>query len=122
MNKNSANLSISKIQARRTQQGTSFQPPTLEGKIMSSVQPSPQASALSPAPRLSWRRRTIAFYTQAFGAIELGRLPGPELAHDRVGDAPLMLVDEYVEQGMLSPQSQGLTVTSTFTSPMSTRL
>lgn len=49
----------------------------------------------------------IAFYKAAFGAVEGGRLPGPDgrLMHAqiRIGGASLMLVDEFTEQGMLSP-------------------
>ena len=49
----------------------------------------------------------IAFYVKAFGAVELARLPGPDgrLMHAmvRIGDSPLMLVDEYPEQGGASP-------------------
>ena len=51
----------------------------------------------------------IAFYVKAFGAIEQGRLPGPDgkLVHAmiRIGDSPLMLVDEMPEWGALGPQS-----------------
>jgi PhnB protein len=49
----------------------------------------------------------IAFYTQAFGAIELARLPGPDgrLMHAmlRLGDSMFMLMDEYPEHGGLGP-------------------
>ena len=51
----------------------------------------------------------IAYYIKAFGAIEQGRLPGPDgkLMHAmiRIGDSPLMLVDEMPEWGALGPQS-----------------
>jgi uncharacterized glyoxalase superfamily protein PhnB len=51
----------------------------------------------------------IAFYQKAFGAVEQGRLPGPDgkLMHAmvRIGDSPLMLVDEMPEWGALGPQS-----------------
>lgn len=49
----------------------------------------------------------IVFYGKAFGAVELARLPRPDgrLMHAmvRIGDSPLMLVDEYPEQGCASP-------------------
>jgi len=49
----------------------------------------------------------IDFYVQAFGAVEQGRLPGPDgkLMHAqvRIGDSPLMLVDEMPEWGALGP-------------------
>ncbi len=51
----------------------------------------------------------IAFYQKAFGAVELARLPGPQdkLMHAliRIGDSPLMLVDEFPEWGSFGPQS-----------------
>lgn len=51
----------------------------------------------------------IAFYTKAFGAVELLRLPGPggKLMHAalRIGDSTLMLVDEMPEWGALGPKA-----------------
>lgn len=51
----------------------------------------------------------IAFYCQAFGAVELARLPMPDgrLMHAmiRIGDSPVMLVDEFPEQGCRGPQA-----------------
>lgn len=51
----------------------------------------------------------IAFYQKAFGAVELARLPGPQgkLMHAllRIGDSPLMLVDEFPDWGALGPRS-----------------
>jgi uncharacterized glyoxalase superfamily protein PhnB len=51
----------------------------------------------------------IAFYKQAFGAVEVTRLPGPQgkLMHAmlRIGDSALMLVDEFPERGCSGPQS-----------------
>jgi len=53
----------------------------------------------------------IAFYVQAFGATELMRLaePGGKIAHAeiKIGDAPIMLADEYPEMGVVSPQALG---------------
>ena len=49
----------------------------------------------------------IDYYTRAFGAVELARLPGPDgrLMHAmlKIGNAPLMLVDDYPELGSLGP-------------------
>lgn len=75
---------------------------------MNTVQAIPPGfSSITPHLVCRGAAEAIAFYTQAFGAIELARLPGPDgrLAHAeiRIGDAPLMLVDEYAEQGMLGP-------------------
>jgi len=77
---------------------------------MSTVQPIPSGfTAITPHLVCRGAAEAIAFYTKAFGAVELGRLPGPDgrLAHAmiRIGDAALMLVDEYPEQGMLGPQA-----------------
>jgi uncharacterized glyoxalase superfamily protein PhnB len=51
----------------------------------------------------------IEFYKNAFGAVELARLPGPEgkLTHAmiRIGDSNLMLVDEFPDWGSLGPKS-----------------
>ncbi len=49
------------------------------------------------------------FYKQAFGAVELGRLPGPQgkLMHAmlRIGDSAVMLVDEFPDFGSFGPKS-----------------
>ena len=67
----------------------------------------PDMTAITPHLTCRDAAAAIDFYKQAFGAIEGGRLPGPDgrLAHAliRIGGACVMLVDEYVEQGMLSP-------------------
>ena len=53
----------------------------------------------------------IEFYKKAFGAAELTRLAGPDgkLMHAmlRIGDSPLMLVDEFPEMHVRGPQSLG---------------
>jgi uncharacterized glyoxalase superfamily protein PhnB len=49
----------------------------------------------------------IEFYKNAFGAIELARLPMPDgkIAHAmmRIGDSAIMLNDEFPEWGAVSP-------------------
>ncbi|MGH8177093.1 MAG: VOC family protein [Steroidobacter sp.] len=51
----------------------------------------------------------IEFYKKAFNAVEEMRLPGPggKLMHAmvRIGDSPLMLVDESPEWGALGPKT-----------------
>jgi uncharacterized glyoxalase superfamily protein PhnB len=51
----------------------------------------------------------IEFYKKAFGATEMLRMPGPggKLIHAmlRIGDSPLMLVDEFQEWGSKSPNT-----------------
>ena len=53
----------------------------------------------------------IEFYKEAFGAVEVDRLAGPDgrLMHAmlRIGDSALMLVDEYPEMQALGPQALG---------------
>lgn len=51
----------------------------------------------------------IDFYVKAFNAVEVARLPGPDgkLMHGmvRIGDSPLMLVDEFPDWGALGPKA-----------------
>lgn len=51
----------------------------------------------------------IEFYKKAFGAVEQGRLPGADgrIMHAmlRIGDSPVMLVDEMPEWGALGPKT-----------------
>ena len=51
----------------------------------------------------------IEFYKKAFNAIELGRLAGSQgkLMHAmiRIGNSPVMLVDEFPEWGSFGPKS-----------------
>ena len=57
----------------------------------------------------------IAFYKEAFGAVEISRLPGQDgkLMHAsiRIGDSVVMLADEAPRWGSLGPKSlKGSTV------------
>lgn len=51
----------------------------------------------------------IEFYKKAFGAVETGRLPGPQgkvmHAQLRIGDSPIMLVDEFPDMSALGPKA-----------------
>ncbi len=53
----------------------------------------------------------IEFYKEAFGAVEVDRLPGPggKLMHAmlRIGDSPLMLVDDFPEMLVQDPKALG---------------
>jgi PhnB protein len=55
--------------------------------------------------------RAIEFYKQAFGATEMMRLaePSGRIGHAdlRIGDAVIMLADEYPDMGVKSPQAFG---------------
>jgi len=58
----------------------------------------------------------LTFYQQAFGAVELGRMPGPggKIVHAemRIGDSPIMLADDFPEYGSRGPRAlQGSAVT-----------
>jgi PhnB protein len=60
--------------------------------------------------------KAIEFYKKAFGAVEGGRLPGPDgrimHAQIRIGDSAVMLVDEMPEWGALGPKAlKGASVT-----------
>ncbi|MEP6506192.1 MAG: VOC family protein [Betaproteobacteria bacterium] len=50
----------------------------------------------------------IEFYKEAFGAIEMFRLAGPDgkIVHAmvRIGDSPLMLMDQFEEMGAKGPK------------------
>ena len=53
----------------------------------------------------------IEFYKKAFGATELARMAGPggKLMHAmlKIGDSPIMLVDEFPEWGGTGPKTLG---------------
>ena len=55
--------------------------------------------------------RAIKFYQDAFGAKEGMRMPQPDgkigHAEIRIGDAPIMLADEFPDMNFRSPQSLG---------------
>ena len=54
--------------------------------------------------------RALDFYKKAFGAKETMRMPhGDRIGHAeiRIGDAPVMLADEFPQMGMRSPQALG---------------
>ncbi|MDB5959206.1 MAG: putative enzyme related to lactoylglutathione lyase [Massilia sp.] len=67
--------------------------------------------SLTPHLICTGAAEAIAFYQKAFDAVELGRMPGPggKLMHAmlRIGDSPLMLVDEFPEWGSKSPATLG---------------
>ena len=55
--------------------------------------------------------RALAFYKQAFGAVEKFRMEGPDgkIGHAEIliGDSVLMLADEHPEMGVCSPETIG---------------
>lgn len=75
---------------------------------MSTIKPIPDGMTML-IPHLICRDASaaIAFYVKAFGAVEQGRLPGPDgkLMHAMIyiDGSPLFLFDEMPEWGALSP-------------------
>ncbi|WP_036168507.1 VOC family protein [Massilia sp. 9096] len=74
----------------------------------SSVHPIPEGyHSVTPHLVCAGAAQAIAFYTQAFGAVELGRMATPDgrIAHAeiRIGDARIMLADHFPEYGSRDP-------------------
>ncbi|SAK75427.1 glyoxalase/bleomycin resistance protein/dioxygenase superfamily protein [Caballeronia glebae] len=74
------------------------------------VKPIPEGMhSLTPHLVCAGAAQAIEFYTRAFDAVELGRLPGPDgkLMHAmvKIGDSVLMLVDENASCGMFGPKA-----------------
>ena len=77
------------------------------------------SAKLSPAGRITVTaylivknaNAAIDFYQRAFGAVEISRIIGDDgrigFAELQIGDARLMLSDEYPEIDVLGPQSRG---------------
>lgn len=77
-----------------------------------STKPIPDAyRAATPYLIVDGAARAIDFYRTAFGATELVRLADPtgKVMHAelRIGNAPLMLADEFPDMGYRSPKSYG---------------
>ena len=54
--------------------------------------------------------RAIDFYREAFGAVELYRLPmGDRIGHAevKIGDTPIMLSDEFADMNVRGPNARG---------------
>lgn len=92
------------------------------------TKPAPQASSrpVKPVPDgmhtvtphlvVAGAAEAIEFYKKAFGAVEGMRVPTPngKLMHAmvRIGDSPVMLVDEFPDWGCLGPKARnGTSVT-----------
>ena len=76
------------------------------------VEPMPaEYSGVIPYLSVNDAAAAIEFYKQGFGATELMRLPGPDgkLGHAeiRIGNALVMLADEFPDYGNLSPKTLG---------------
>lgn len=68
-------------------------------------------SAVTPYLALRGAAQAIEFYKKAFGAKEIVRMPGPEgkigHAEVQIGDARVMLADEFEAMAFLGPQTRG---------------
>jgi len=76
------------------------------------VQPIPAGySVVTPYLAVRGAAQAIEFYKKAFGAKEIMRMPGPDgklgRAEVKIGDARVMLSDEYEAMGFLGPQARG---------------
>jgi uncharacterized glyoxalase superfamily protein PhnB len=74
------------------------------------VKPVPEGMhSVTPHLICAGAANAIEFYKKAFGAVETARMPAPDgrIMHAmiRIGDSPVMLVDEMPEWGALSPKS-----------------
>lgn len=67
--------------------------------------------SVTPYLIISGANEAIDFYQQAFGAVELFRMPAPggKIGHAeiKIGDSPIMLADEFPEMGYKSPRTLG---------------
>ena len=76
-----------------------------------SVKPIPEGfNSVTPHLVVKGAAQAIEFYKNAFEAVEMVRLPGPDgnsVMHSslKIGNSVVMLVDEYPDMGCLSPQS-----------------
>ena len=86
--------------------------------VTRSVRPIPEGyHSVTPALLVRGAAQAIDFYTRAFGARELGRMSAPDgqriwHAELQIGDARLMLADEFPEMGGHAPESLGGTPVS----------
>src|SRR5919199_81258 len=86
--------------------------------VTPSVRPIPEGyHSVTPALLVRGAAQAIDFYTRAFGARELGRMPAPDgqriwHAELQIGDSRLMLADEFPDMGGHAPESLGGTPVS----------
>jgi PhnB protein len=79
---------------------------------MANVKPIPEGyHSVTPYLHCNGTSKAIDFYKQAFGAVEIMRMPGPggKVSHAeiRVGDSHIMLSDEFPEMGVYGAQHFG---------------
>lgn len=81
-------------------------------KVQPRVQPIPDGyHAITPYLSVRGAAQAIEFYKKAFGAREIMRMPGTggKIGHAEIeiGDARVMLADEYEALAFMSPQARG---------------
>ena len=87
---------------------------------MTTVKPIPDGyTTVTPHLVLSDATKAIEFYKTAFGAKELARMTAPDgksiiHAEIQIGNAIVMICDEFPEMGCLSPEKIGGSSTSLF--------
>ena len=80
---------------------------------MSAVQTKPSGyHSITPSLIIQGAAGAIAFYKEAFGAVEIGHrmeMPGGKIGHAeiKIGDSVIMLADEHPEMGARGPRSIG---------------
>ncbi len=77
---------------------------------MAKTQPVPQGfHTVTPHLVVAGAAQAIEFYRKAFGAVEEARLPGPSgkvmHARIRIGDSPVMLMDEALDCRAIGPHA-----------------
>ena len=82
-----------------------------EPEVTHAAVPEPQAQSITAYISVRNAAAAIAFYIEAFGAVELSRLVGDDgrIGHAEItiGNSKLMLADEYPEIDSLGPESRG---------------
>jgi PhnB protein len=79
----------------------------------SAVKPIPEGfHTLTPSLTVKGAAAAIDFYERAFGAVEVSRAMAPDgksvwHCELRIGDSPLMLTDEFPDQGGHAPAASG---------------
>jgi PhnB protein len=81
------------------------------------VRPIPKGyHSVTPYLVMQGAAKALDFYKQAFGAVELFRMPGPDghigHAEIKIGDSPVMLADEMPQMGFRGPKAIGGTPVS----------
>jgi uncharacterized glyoxalase superfamily protein PhnB len=88
--------------------GAADHSPEQENIMTQQVRPIPEGfHTITPHLVCSGAADALAFYSQAFGAVETSRMPGPNgkimHAQMRIGDSVFMLADDFPDYGSVGP-------------------